>query len=80
MNIRAILYNSKMIDRMKAGFSLDNRAKQAENTPARQHALSYHRFVDIRTKFMPVGPISKKMGSLKMKYVKYSMESGQNAK
>ena len=43
----SILYNWKTADRMEAGFSLSDRPEQAENTPGRHHARSYHRFRDI---------------------------------
>ena len=44
----AILYNWKANDRLEKGLSLNNRPKQAMNTPGCHHALLYHYFPDIQ--------------------------------
>ena len=57
--IRAILHNWKTVNRIEVGFSLNNRAKRAENTPIRLQASSYHRFQDTRLHFTLVRLIGK---------------------
>ena len=56
LTIRAILYNWKTGIGMEAWFSINNMAKRAEDTPGWQHALNYHRFLDVR-QFLSVVPI-----------------------
>ena len=46
-SVLTILYNLKTADGIEAGFSLNNRPKQAENT----HPHSYHLFQDILSHF-----------------------------
>ena len=53
------IYKLKTADRMKAGFPLNNKPKQAENTAGCHHARSHNRFRDIRLQFMPVRTILK---------------------
>ena len=45
LEIEAVLYNWKTADRMKTGYSLNNRHKRAENLPSWHHAPKYHRFL-----------------------------------
>ena len=43
-----VFHNWATTDQMVAVFSLNNRPKEAENTPSRHHEEFYHRFRNIR--------------------------------
>ena len=51
LSLGATLYNWNTADRMKGGFSLNNRPKRAENTPGCHHAPNYRRLLDTKLQF-----------------------------